>query len=163
MNIKYNILRPRQRVFDLGCSPGGWSQVAVELTKSKEKRERVFGIDLLSTEKVPGALFLEGDITNEEHISELRLLANMKKADVLVSDIAPNFVGSLEVDFLSISELNLNCVSLAQKLLKPGGNFVMKTLNGGDEANYFVRNSRFRLKTEFDFFDFFRIFTKISL
>lgn len=52
LNISSNILHRGNRVFDLGCSPGGWSQVAAQLVRSPPNNPKVYGIDLLETDPV---------------------------------------------------------------------------------------------------------------
>jgi 23S rRNA (uridine2552-2'-O)-methyltransferase len=55
INIRHKILYPGQTVYDLGCCPGGWLQVASEIVESNDKNVKVFGMDLLETEPLEGA------------------------------------------------------------------------------------------------------------
>lgn len=89
--------------------------------------------------KFEGAIFTEGDIHDEKAIAELLLTANMRKADVLMSDISPSLIGNQDVDLIRMSEMNLLSVSLGNKLLRKGGNIVMKTFDGYKEKEFFVR------------------------
>src|ERR671926_987710 len=62
---KYHLLKPGQRVVDLGAAPGGWAQVAAKKVGSVEGRGRVVGIDLLPIEPLPGVDFIELDFLDE--------------------------------------------------------------------------------------------------
>src|SRR5229473_7442794 len=61
LDDRFRLLLPGRRVVDLGCAPGGWTQVAVERVGSAAGRGNVVGIDLLATDAVPGASLLVGD------------------------------------------------------------------------------------------------------
>jgi len=135
---RFKFFKPGHIVYDFGCSPGGWVQVAVECTQSTPEKPTIFGIDLLETEEISGAKTIIGDLLKQEDVARLRLLSDMKQANSIVSDMAPNFCGSLDVDFYKISELNMLTMSLAQKMLRPGGSILVKTLSGADEPYYFV-------------------------
>src|SRR5436190_20576321 len=58
LDTRFHLLAPGRRVVDLGCAPGGWSQVGVQLVG---ERGVVVGIDLLATDPIPGAFLLTGD------------------------------------------------------------------------------------------------------
>ena len=77
---------------------------------------------------------MQGDLRKEGDLAAFKVMAGMKKADVILSDMAPNFSGSLDIDFYGISELNLLTLSVANNMLSPGGSVLFKTLNGADEA-----------------------------
>ena len=138
INIRHKIINNGDRVYDLGCCPGGWLQVASELTGSTASDPLVCGIDLLHTEPLSGTKIMQGNVFNQEDLSSLLILGNLKKGDSLISDMAPNTTGNRDVDFMSISELNMATLGSANKLLKKGGNLLMKTFHGKDEHQYFV-------------------------
>lgn len=127
INIRHKILLPGNSVYDLGCCPGGWLQVATDLTRSDPRNPQVFGIDLLDTEPLEGAKIMQGDILNQEDLASLLIMGNLKKGDVLTSDMAPNTSGDRDVDFMGISELNMATLSAANKLLSKNGHLLMKT------------------------------------
>jgi 23S rRNA (uridine2552-2'-O)-methyltransferase len=138
INIRHKILKPGKRVYDLGCCPGGWLQVATDITASEPSNPHVFGIDLLETEPLAGAEIMQGNILNQEDLAKLLILGDLKKGDVLISDMAPNTSGDRDVDFMGISELNMATLSSANKLLLTGGDVLMKTFHGKDEHQFFV-------------------------
>lgn len=63
---RYKIFKQGYKVLDLGSSPGGWTQAAVEFTKSSEKNPSVLAIDKEYMDDIPGAEFREGDIFKKE-------------------------------------------------------------------------------------------------
>lgn len=139
INSGTKFIRRGQLIFDLGCAPGGWSQMAVELSNSSTESPNVFGIDLRHTNPMEGAQFMEGDIRKEEDLASFRLMTSMQKANVVLSDMSPDFTGDLDIDYYHMSQLNMLVLSFAEKGLLPGGTLLMKTLNGQDEPYYFVR------------------------
>src|SRR5690606_9300048 len=62
---RYHLLKPGQRIIDLGAAPGGWCQVAAARVKSAEDAPRVVGIDYLEMDPVPGAVILQMDFLDD--------------------------------------------------------------------------------------------------
>jgi 23S rRNA (uridine2552-2'-O)-methyltransferase len=124
---KFHLLKPGQRVLDLGCAPGGWTQVAV-----RHGAAQVVGLDLLAMDPVPGATLLQGDF-NDPDMPE-RLLALLgAKVDLVLSDMAPNTTGHAATDHLRIIALAELALDFAVRVLAPGGGFVAKVFQGGTE------------------------------
>ena len=129
MDEKLHLLKPGMRVVDLGAAPGGWTQVAVEKVGP---RGQVVAIDILPMDEVAGATVLQGDFTEQE--AEDRVIAAMGgKADVVLSDMAPNTTGHQATDHLRIMALAEIALDFASRVLAPGGAFVAKVLQGGTE------------------------------
>lgn len=129
MDDKLSLLKPGMRVVDLGAAPGGWTQVAV---RSVGDRGEVVAIDILPMDEVAGATVLQGDFQEEE--AESRVIAAMGgRADVVLSDMAPNTTGHQATDHLRIMGLAELALDFGRKVLKPGGAFVAKVLQGGTE------------------------------
>src|SRR5215469_18391246 len=59
LDERFRLLRPGQRVVDLGCAPGGWTQVAVARVGG---RGIVVGLDVTEPAPLPGAILLTADI-----------------------------------------------------------------------------------------------------
>jgi len=110
-------------VIDVGAWPGGWLQVALELTGS---RGRVVGCDLRKIDPIPGPVtLLTGDITSPEIRAGL-LEACGGPADVVLSDLAPQLSGVRDRDEARAGEL-VDCVlDLVAVALRPGGRLVIK-------------------------------------
>ncbi|WP_010301615.1 RlmE family RNA methyltransferase [Candidatus Odyssella thessalonicensis] len=136
---KFKILKPGQRVIDLGACPGGWTQVAVERVKSQTNpKARVIGVDLTEMAAIAGATVFQGDFTEEETQTKLIELLD-GKAQVILSDMAAPACGMTDVDHIRIMVLVEEAFNFAENILAPGGAFVAKVLRGGTEANLLKR------------------------
>jgi 23S rRNA (uridine2552-2'-O)-methyltransferase len=138
LHEKFGFLRPGARVVDLGAAPGGWTQVALQL-----KAARVVGVDLLAIDDIAGATLLQGDFTEPEMPARLAALLG-GKADIVLSDMAPNTTGHTPTDHLRIMHLAELALAFATEVLAPGGSFVTKLFQGGSERQMLTT-----LKTRF--------------
>ena len=137
INKKFNILKFGDSVIDLGCAPGGWSQVAVEKTNANldqlnKKKGRVIGIDLKPILSVNGAEILVLDFLETNFEEKMGEILNYKVDNVL-SDMASNSTGHKKSDHLRIMALCESAAYFAFDILNEGGNFVSKVLAGGAE------------------------------
>jgi 23S rRNA (uridine2552-2'-O)-methyltransferase len=127
LDERFRLIRPGIRVVDLGAAPGGWTQVAVQ-----RRAGRVVGVDLLAVDPIPGATMLRGDFTDLE--VQQQLVAELGgKADLVLSDMAPNTTGHAATDHLRIMALAEAALAFALEVLGEGGNFVAKVFQGGAE------------------------------
>ena len=139
LNEKFNFLIPGSKVVDLGCAPGGWSQVAVDLvnaigTKKNAKIGSVIGIDLQEMESLPGATFHQVDFMADD--SDLQVKNILEgKANVVMSDMAASSSGHKKTDHLRIMALCETAAYFAFDVLEQGGTFVAKVLAGGAESD----------------------------
>jgi 23S rRNA (uridine2552-2'-O)-methyltransferase len=122
---KFNIIKNNTSVLDLGCAPGSWTEILIKLTK-----KTVIGIDLLPTESISGAIFLEGDFLDSTIQQEAIKLNNFNKFDCIVSDIAPNTTGMHTVDHLRIMYILEIEIQFILKNLSRNGSFVTKVFQG---------------------------------
>ncbi|MBL0942364.1 MAG: RlmE family RNA methyltransferase, partial [Alphaproteobacteria bacterium] len=65
INEKFGFLKPGKHVVDLGAAPGGWTQVAVQLTQTAEHYSHVLGVDITEIEPISGAQFLQLDFLED--------------------------------------------------------------------------------------------------
>lgn len=130
---KLKLLKPGDRVVDLGCAPGGWCQVAAARVKSTDERPRVVGIDYLDMDGVPGAIVLKKDFLDDDAPEALIAALGGEKADVVLSDMAAPATGHKKTDHLKIMHLCEVAIDFARQVLKPGGHFLAKVLRGGTE------------------------------
>ncbi len=121
------LLRPGAVVVDLGAAPGSWSQVAVQRIGAKG---RVFALDLLPVEPIPGVEFLQGDFTDDEVSGQFEASLQGAAVDLVMSDMAPNMSGVPTVDQARSIHLCELALDFAARHLKPGGNFVVKVFQG---------------------------------
>ena len=140
LDDKYKLIEKGARVVDLGAAPGGWSQVAMQRGALK-----VVGIDLLPIIPVEGAEFIEGDFMADG--MEERLTAMLGgKADLVLSDMAPNTTGHVATDHIRIMALADTALAFATQILVPGGSFVAKLFQGGAERDM-LNTLKLRFKT----------------
>jgi len=126
---KYHLLKPGQRVVDLGAAPGGWSQIAAKKVGAKG---RVVGIDLLPIDPMPGVEFIQLDFLDESAPGKLiEMLGG--PADIVMSDMAANTTGHKKTDHLRIIGLAEAAIYFAREILAPGGAFIAKVFQGGTE------------------------------
>ena len=130
---KFRILKPGASVVDLGAAPGGWSQVASARVGAQAGRGRVVAIDILDMPPLPGVEFLHLDFLDPEAPDRLKAMT-AGPVDVVLSDMAANATGHRKTDHLRIMGLAEAAAMFAREVLKPGGAFLAKVLQGGTEG-----------------------------
>jgi 23S rRNA (uridine2552-2'-O)-methyltransferase len=138
---RYHFLRPGQKIVDLGAAPGGWSQVAAVAVGSTEGKAKVFGIDLLPIEPLPGVEFRVLDFLDSEAPSILKDWLG-GPADVVLSDMAANTTGHKKTDHLRIIGLIELAADFACEILAENGAFLAKVFQGGTESTLLARLKR---------------------
>lgn len=127
LDKRARLLRPGDRVLDLGCRPGSWLQYAL---RAVGPHGAVVGIDRQPLpQPIPGARVLVGDIyatTDEE------LLGGLAAFDVVLSDMAPDTTGIRATDQARSAALVEEALGRAERLLAPAGGFVAKIFQGPD-------------------------------
>jgi 23S rRNA (uridine2552-2'-O)-methyltransferase len=113
-------------VVDLGAAPGGWLQVAGELTDEGT----VIGVDLQRIDPVEGVETIQGDMTEEETREQVR--ERVGEADVVISDMAPEMTGEYSLDHARSIHLARQAYETATDILAPGGDLVVKVFDGPD-------------------------------
>ena len=121
------LIKPGMTVVDLGATPGSWSQVAIERLKDNG---RVFALDLLEMQPLPGVIFLQGDFTEETVLAQLEEMLGGKPVDLVISDMAPNMSGISTIDQARVAYLAELALDFSLRWLKPGGNFLVKVFIG---------------------------------
>jgi len=127
LDARFRLLRPGLRIVDLGCAPGGWSQVA---SRAVGARGIVVGVDLSPTAALTGVAVLEGDFRDPATVAAIRAALG-GPADLVLSDMAAPATGHAATDHLRVVALAEDAFALAATLLKPGGAFVAKVFQGG--------------------------------
>ena len=126
LNKSYRILRPSYKVIDFGCAPGGWLQVILKEVGSSGK---VVGVDIQDIEPISGAIILRDDIEDPTITDSILRLLN-SKADVVLSDLAPNVSGIWDIDHARQISLTRNAFTITQKVLKKNGSAIFKAFEG---------------------------------
>ncbi len=143
IQVKERVLKPGFCCIDLGASPGGWSQFAAKLVSPAG---RVLAVDLLPMAPIEGVQFVEGDFTAAETLGRLTQALQSTRADIVMSDMAPNISGNRAVDQPRAIELAVVALEFCETALRPGGAFLVKLFQGeGFEA--FVREVRSKFAT----------------
>jgi 23S rRNA (uridine2552-2'-O)-methyltransferase len=136
LDERFRLIRRGALVVDLGSAPGGWTQVAV-----RRGAARVVGVDLIAVDPVVGATVLRGDFADP--VVQERLTVELGgKADLVLSDMAPNTTGHPVTDHLRVMALAEASAEFAFKVLGEGGRFVVKVFQGGAERQMLDRLKR---------------------
>jgi len=141
INTAFRIFRPGYTVIDLGANPGGWSQVAAELVGEKGV---VIAVDLKPIEPIPGVTVLRGDARSLITWKKIKRELPGGKANVVISDMAPNISGNYSLDHARSMELAEMALECSLEFLRPGGSLVVKVFDG-DMASQLFR----KIKTKF--------------
>ncbi len=136
LDDQFHFFKPGKRVVDLGCAPGGWSQVAVQRVKSTPENPLVVGMDLLEAQPIAGAKLVQMDFTTDEAPAKLEELLGGRKADIVMSDMAANTTGMHSIDHLRIMGLLEMAYDFACQILNPNGVFIAKIFQGGTENQF---------------------------
>lgn len=140
IDAKHRLVKPGMTVVDLGCAPGGWSQVAQSLVGHGG---RVIGLDLLPVAPLPGVEFICGDFAASESLAALEQALGGRHVDLVLSDMAPNMSGMAVTDQARSMYLAELALDFAGRHLKPGGNFLVKLFQG-EGFDAYVREVRSR-------------------
>ena len=130
LNERFHLLARGMRAVDLGCAPGGWSQVAARAVGPKGT---VVGVDLSATDSLPGVTVIQGDFRDAAIVAAIRAALG-GPADLVLSDMAAPATGHAATDHLRVVGLAEDAFALARTLLRPGGAFVAKVFQGGAEG-----------------------------
>jgi 23S rRNA (uridine2552-2'-O)-methyltransferase len=130
---KQGLLRRGASVVDLGAAPGGWSQVVAKRVGAAEGSGHVVAIDVLDMLPIPGVQFVRLDFLDASAPDTIKALLG-GCADLVLSDMAANATGHRATDHLKIMALAEAAAEMARDVLKPGGAFLCKVLQGGTET-----------------------------
>lgn len=124
---KDRILRPGNTVIDLGAAPGGWSQVTSRVLGEKG---RLIASDILEMDSIPDVTFIQGDFTEEAVLAQILEAVGNHPVDLVISDMAPNMSGVKTADQARAMYLCELALDLASRVLRPGGDFLIKIFQG---------------------------------
>lgn len=131
-----DLLHAGDTVIDLGAAPGGWLQVAGERVGTDGvvlgvDRQRIDSVETTATVET-----LRGDLTADSTIDAIRERIGDAGADVVISDLAPDLTGEYDLDHARSLHLARQALSVARRVLRPGGDFVVKVFDGRDLAGF---------------------------
>jgi len=131
---KDRLLRPGMTVLDLGAAPGGWSQVASRVLGEKG---RLIASDILPMDSIPDVTFIQGDFTEDQVFEEILKAIGDQPVDLVISDMAPNMSGTPAVDQPRAMYLCELALDMATRVLRPGGDFLIKVFHGEGFDDYY--------------------------
>ncbi len=143
IQAKYKVMGAGMTVVDLGAAPGGWSQYALTRLGADG---RVFALDILPMDPLPGVTFIPGDFRDDGVMQALLDALNGRPVDLVISDIAPNVSGVGAVDQPKAMYLAELAIDFAGWVLKPDGALVVKLFQG-EGFDPLVRTLRERYRT----------------
>ena len=129
MDRRFNLLRPGQKILDLGASPGSWSMFAAQKVQAKGM---VLAVDLNepSVSFPQQVVFIQGDIINDNEAREQA--RDFAPFDLVLSDMAPKTTGIKITDQARSHQLAREAFELSLEMLGPGGTLVVKIFEGPD-------------------------------
>jgi 23S rRNA (uridine2552-2'-O)-methyltransferase len=137
------LLRRGTVCVDLGASPGSWCQYAA---RRIGPGGRIIAIDLLEMEGLAGVEFIQADLTDATAIANFEALCGVRAVDLVLSDMAPNISGNRSIDQPRSMGLAEDAMYFAERVLKPGGDFLVKLFQGSGIDDY-VTAARTRFAT----------------
>src|SRR5690554_2643387 len=139
---KDRILRPGMRVIDWGSTPGGWSQVTSRVIGDQGT---LIASDILPMDPIADVTFIQGDFTEDSVFQEIMAAVANKPVDLVISDMAPNISGIRSADQAAAMYLCELALDLASKVLRPGGDLLIKVFQGEGFDEY-LREARSRFE-----------------
>lgn len=136
IDARDRLLRPGLTVIDLGCAPGGWSQVVVQRLQG---RGCVIAVDLLPMTELAGVHFIQGDFTAADTRARIEAALGGDEADLVLCDAAPNLSGVTPADQARGYALAEEALDFAVTYLQPKGAFLVKVFQGSGFEAYLRR------------------------
>jgi len=127
INNKFKFIKHKTNLLDLGSSPGGWSQVAIELIKTG----KIMSVDIKDMEPIKNLKFIKGDIFQDKTKNKIISYFN-SNLDVIISDMAADTTGNKSLDSIRTNQLCAEVINFSKDTLKPKGALVCKLFMGED-------------------------------
>jgi 23S rRNA (uridine2552-2'-O)-methyltransferase len=128
---KDKLFRPGMTVVDLGAAPGSWCQL---LRQHLGPKALIVAVDLLPMDPIAGVRFVQGDFRQEPTLHALEAALERRRADLVLSDLAPNISGVASADQARSVLLGELALEFAVRWLQPGGDLVVKAFQGAGFA-----------------------------
>jgi 23S rRNA (uridine2552-2'-O)-methyltransferase len=127
------LIKPGQVIVDLGCTPGSWGQYTRRKLAGKDGggiNGTIIGLDMLPMEPIADMHFIQGDFREARVLRQLQVVLEGRKADLVLSDMAPNLSGIATADAARMEHLIDLAIEFSQMHLKPSGVLLVKCFNG---------------------------------
>ncbi len=132
----FKLIKPGDKILDLGSAPGGWSQVA---SNELNGTGSIIAIDLLPMKKITNVEFHQIDLNDIDKI-------NIQKLSIVLSDIAPNISGVSLIDNENMIALLEIEISIVDKFLQIGGKYLCKCFEGAS-LDFLIDNLKDRFQS----------------
>lgn len=133
INQKFSIIKKNSNVLDLGAAPGSWTTFLLRNLGAKGKVTSCDLNPLSKSVKGENLVFIQGDLNDNEIRAQIKARGPF---DLVVCDAAPKTTGNRIVDTASSQQLVEMAIYYAQTMLIPGGNFVVKIFQNGDQQMF---------------------------
>ena len=127
LNKKFKFLKKNTNLLDLGCCPGGWSQVASQIIIAG----RIMSVDIKDMEPIKDVKFFKGDLLSKDTKSVV-IKYFKSNLDVILSDMAADTTGNKSLDSIRTNQLCADVINFSKETLKPKGVLVSKIFMGED-------------------------------
>lgn len=131
------LIRPGQKIVDLGCAPGSWCQYARRKLAGKDGggiHGMIIGLDMLPMEPIADVHFIQGDFREQDVLMQLEQALGGEKVELVLSDMAPNLSGISATDAARVEDIVDLAMDFARHHLKPSGCLLVKCFNGSGYA-----------------------------
>ncbi len=142
INERFSIIKKGDIVVDLGAAPGGWLQVAKQISGGK-----VVGVDIQSIKEIEGVVTIKGNICHSSTIEKIKEEIG-EEVDVVLCDAAPDLSGNWSYDHARSIDISMCALECARKLLKPKGRFVVKVFQGDMFLNFMKHVKKYFVKVK---------------
>ncbi|RLN92563.1 hypothetical protein BBJ28_00007092 [Nothophytophthora sp. Chile5] len=142
LDDKFQLLSGATRIVDLCAAPGGWSQVIAERV-APGSESTIIAVDLMEMAPLDGVVQLQGDITHKRTADAIVAQFHGQKAQVVVSDGAPDVLGLHDLDEYLQAQLVLAGLNISLQILEDGGTFVAKLFRGKEVSLLYAQLRRF--------------------
>ena len=133
---KFKIIKKANHVFEFGASPGGWSQVLLEINP----RIKITALDIIDIKiNHPNITFYKEDYLNFDY-NKIN-----KEYDLVLSDIGPNTTGHKSTDHLRISNIIFDIIDILDKIMIKNGIFILKIWKGSEESEL-IKKLKFKFQ-----------------
>ncbi len=133
LDARYHLFKPGMTVLDLGAAPGSWSEVAV---KKVGRKGKMIASDILPMDEIEGVVFIQGDFHEDEVLNKIMAALGGQKADLVLSDMAPNMSGVDAIDLPRAMYLAELALDLATRTLRKDGSLLVKLFHGDGFDDY---------------------------
>ena len=145
LDAKFDLLKSKQSILELGAAPGGWVRYIEDKLSGDENL--YIAVDPSPVKSSGLAKIISGKSSEPWVSQEIERILELKKLDLVLSDMAPNITGVRVVDDSASRELAEEALDAAFSFLAPGGRMVAKLFQGSEAQSFMRETKKCFLKT----------------